>query len=744
MAKRKTLTLLTGKLAAERLAEWLDLANGTANLAGSEAVRERALAWVRDAVQSHLSSARTKHEASRQVLKAIKQGRLQIRLPAGVVVHVPELRRAIYSLVPRMVEAVIGSPSFFDVVAGRETKDEPRAKALREWSRYQIDHSQLAARLPAAAFSLIVHGYAMLASSYRFETRKVRRRIASEGTNDDGVPNVTYRIEESEEIVSEGLDVEHVDPFDAILDWSVSDPDEMRWIGRRRFIAEPEARAMIVNSEWLESAVDEAIEKRSNANQRIPGFGGMGLNSAPATAEASKPTIEGEQIAGLHEMVEMWGLFSPDGKSRPVECQVVVLNNTVVLVRENAHWDGHRGLSMVALNDDGTELVSESSALLGTTLNAELDQLRAASLRAAMSAAAPFGLTRGQNLTLPQSLWDVPPGRIFNAGADPTASFEALRMPSAVGDVQVMERQIRTDIEDLMGAPRFWTGADTSGTATEIERRNEEARRQLLGKAERLETLVRKVLENSFALSKQYTTRAKPFPVLGPRAGEITWGEITPEDFNDPVDFIMLGTATIDVYGMRATKIMSAIQAVTPTLLALYQTGEVKPRAVAKLILDEMAGEHLTAQILPPDQADLAMDPEDENELLASGTPTSVYDIDDHEEHEATHAPLMRHPLPGVRRVTAEHLAMHRLRRVALAARQRQSAAAVVPPETDGRLRPQEGRSGRSGAPYTRPPDMRSESDQGSAPGQLNGPPAAARMAAPDRVPAVPQGANLR
>src|SRR5574338_1076901 len=98
-----TLRLISGKVSADKVKAWKDLANGTPNLVGQSKDRDdRAFAHVVDCVRSHQTAALTREKNAGIILDILTQGKVNARMPAGVTVHIPELRRAIMSLVPRM------------------------------------------------------------------------------------------------------------------------------------------------------------------------------------------------------------------------------------------------------------------------------------------------------------------------------------------------------------------------------------------------------------------------------------------------------------------------------------------------------------------------------------------------------------------------------------------------------------------------------------------------------------------
>ncbi len=733
-----------GSLSPEQVSEWINLLAAHPNLAGQDQdIDSAAQRWVRAAVAAHTEASTDNHRIAKALTDLLDQGRVQARMPKGVFIHVPAIYRAFESVVMRVSDVVAGNPQWFVPFVGRGRNDQARADRVAEWHRFLHEQGRLLDRVEPLIRTLFVHKAAMLWLSWDVQTDTETVRKTTPRPEDDGTTDLEVETEEIERVTYEGMRYEVVDGWDQILDHQSRTPDRMRWVGRRYYIDDVTAQQMETTGWWSNVAAGLAASSEVSTTLSPTGVA-ESRGVAPINSAAIEKSAESAGIPGMNKVEELWGLWSPDGEQPATEHAVVLLNDVPVMIRKNFLWNRKRPAAVVTYTKDPARLVGNGPLEMALPMQSYLDQVFACVLRSHQNAVAPPTLARGISMALPGSLWEMDIGRIISTGNDPSAGLEPVRFPAPIGDGLALMRVVMTQIEEIVGAPRFWEGSDATGTATEIDTRQVESNKRLTYPANTIASLLREVLLAEHSMSRRFTTERRVFAVLGSDPSGVRVGEIAPEDFDSPIDFIIPGPSQLDMYGLRATRVASWTTAMFPLLQAAGALGDVDFRKIAASAAELMVGPQFAKQIFPADDSAAAMDPVDENGMLMDGYEVEVHSIDDDQAHMALHQRVLSRRLPEqVVQAVLQHIADHQAQQRKKASEQaRMAQAAQRSAMMPDRLAPQKGRSGRSGGVYQRPADMMGPTASSTPPGETPGPGRASQAGAADRAPAIPQTVN--
>lgn len=720
--------------------QWLAVQIPYENLAEDEQVADRARTYVNKQLTYYQSASygvKDKWRALDYLLRGTSLSRQSIHSD----IHVPELYKAVETLVPRIEEAVTqnGVTDFFSV-KGRDEVDQRQAWRIQAWLQHLLKMGQIDEMQQEMIRCLLVYGFWCVKSWWdiRFEDRihRSHEKLESKG----GAPRYRITAEEQEKLVYYGPRYALVDPYDFIVDTTRTDAQEGLFVGDVSEITLEELReleklGMYTNVAGLEEQKPQKVETGA---ERLYSKYERSL-SVESRADRS---VEGQPE--MFERTQMACLFDPYGRGNAEEYLITVVNGeTVVEVRRNHHDDKHRPYAVARAAREPFDFHNVGPLDHAVRLNIEMDEHRALGMRGHENSLMPM-VFANENDELPPNIWDADPGSVFRCAQPPTF-FQA---PPVVDIMAKMDEVSRRDIEETVGAPRVYEGqAGSDETATGIVRKIEEANRRTRGLIRAHGGGLKQIVAHTWAMSAQFTTRRETFRVLGALAAGNKLGpfsDIGPEETGLGVDFDLLGLASLHTQGLRATNMATFFGQIYPIAAQFVPPEEIDWSRLMQLFWDMTVGMVPGEDIFRSQQrlAEL-LDPEEENMLLIQGLEVRVQEGDQDRQHEATHADLVAMAAQkkdeDLLRRALEHVAAHRQQ----AARKRQRQAALeemrerMPngrPAADRAGSDQKGRSGRDG-------DFNTSVAQ-TPPGEAPGPPNQQTTAAADRTTAVPQTQN--
>lgn len=758
----KTRFLVDGKpMTQEDATRWL-AANGFGkNFAGNEDVVDRAATYAGNVV-------RTSDKAKEALLKywrdtdwMMRGNALGIDTSPGGDTHVPETKKCVYAMAPRIVEGLLGAGSELFRVRGRDAKDRKRAIKIEELLRWQLAKSRHLEGVEDRVLCGLLYGVVAVATSWeiRHSMRTVKRSLREIDDQDPSGSALVIESDFREFLEYEGLRTRLIDPRDLIWDATAMYSADAQYAGERMRVPLHELLAM--EAQGIVQGVASAIEgpkdssakgiliyeiERLRADQDKRRRDGSSWDSSQM---AGKKTIDATD-ANRVDVTTLWCNWSHKEKpSRSVDWgrwQFMWVNGVPVRVARNPYDDQHIPIAFARMNKNVFSPWGISMAMDAIPLQIKYDQLRALGHRSHELAVSPIGIF-SEGTDMPRSLADMLPGEWLRGQPD---QFGQMKFASTIADTIAASDLLRRDIREVTGVPEGFTGSDQSGTATQYEGNLNEANRRARQLTFNYADLEREVLRHCFVYCQQFLTDGAKYGVLGRGAATLGFSaEITPEDLLDPVDIEIVGLAQYSANGMRGTRMVSFQNQFAPYIMAEMQAGRFNSQAWLKRGFQAVLGYEMDSDILREDMdPEDVITPEEENAILAQGIDLEPHPLDDDEEHLRKHlakfdelsgkksnsrilGTLNRHivktALAG-RAKRDQQMAAQKSRELAM-----QSSPASM--EADNRKEPGEGRG------YQRPLDLQ-QGPSNSPPGETPGPANMARMGAPDRNQAIPQAMN--
>lgn len=760
----RTLTHTAADPTPDQMVEWIDGQVNWPNLANDPEVAERA----RDFVVAHKTNFINQTSRIRDkwaLLDASLRGEsLSPRFRGLNAVRSGELYKAVETIVPRVEEALLAYDPWFSVSPRKPDKSKRKAALVREaWHRYLLHQAKFDAVVQPALRCAVTYGFFALKTWWDVRYRKQVVRNRTEQPSRRGLPSSRSKPEFKDVLVYEGLSFRLVDPYRFFVDITNADPQRGLYVGDVCDMTKGQIRALgrMWGFENLEALDELRGGMKSATDIGTDHYRAMRRGDATGLGNALGMT-KGKGEPEVHEVTDFYCLWSPNDEEEEQEWVITLVDNNVVLrVQRNFHDDQHRPYAVARTAREGFDFFNVGPLDHALWMEKALNESLNLALKGHYLAVCPIAFAPpGSNL--PESLWNEEPGQTFEA-----EGIQWFAPPSTMDKQMVASQVFRTNIEELSGAPRIWEGSAGSvegGTATEVERKIQEANRRLKGLVRSVADGFRQLLEHGDALSSQFLTRRKGFKVLGKVGSTLgTYSELGPEDFGDPVDFTFIGLDRLQNLGLRGTQLMSWAQLNGPLFETMHARGTFSPEEFGKESWRAIVGDDLDNKVIKaPQPLEDMMSQEEENLALLGGNEVPVHQADDDADHirEILAVFGVSEPreletnakylglAPDVRRVFTVHLGAHinaiKMKQVAAAAAGKQNPAFnnAQPQQAEASMQEERpvGGKGRNG----RTPDLLGETTQQTPPGETPGPPRAQSMAMPDRAPPVSQTANRR
>lgn len=739
----------------ETMRRWLQANGYDTNYSQDKDIAARASETIRnwvDTSQSYKKGMKERWDVIDYMMRGQSLADMSYMVDGGT--HVPEVRKRIDVLAPRIVRALGGaSGEVFECVARRPDEDM-RAAVNEEWLRYQLDQSGYLKAAEDRVRCGLTYGVIAVSTGWKteFRTQQVRKSRRSLSRSKQQVLVIEDELKEI--LVYEGFDWRMIDPRNLIWDGRSTDPRNPLFAGEYMETTIPELLAMEANG--IVSGVVDAIEGKSPSRSKgllrgvVEELRNDTLGDAARDGDRANTLRRWAQkvtalTADRVPCLSVFGKWSD--KAKPYKSsdwgswQFLYVNNVPVRIARSPYDAQHIPIATCRICADPLRFWGISPAMAALNQSIEYDQHRAAMSRLALLKANPI-LAAKPGSNLPESIAALLPGQVVEG------EFSPIGIPGSLSDSAAISEIMRRDIMESMGAPEGFTGNAEEGTATQymgnIAEADSRIRQHVLNIAEMDLT----VIQHAALVSKQYVTENKSFRVLGRHAPLLGAGaEIKPEDLMDPVDIVMIGPRDFASHSTRASRLTTWFTTMAPVLTNLAQTGEIDQRALAEESYMGIVGQRLSDKVFIKKQdADTALSPMQERKILNQGRELHPHPLDDPQAHLDQHMiDAQKAEEEGadddVLTVWHDHI-IETMAQIAQQgaqqqAQQRQLAMqAQMDPQTieatDGRNAPGEGRT------YQRPPDFGTgPADQ--PPGQSPGPADPARMAQPDRAATIPQ-----
>lgn len=725
-----------GEFTPEEAEAILSALDDSTNHAGHAEYGPRALKFTQNIVQDWASYMRPLFRRWRAIYHMLSGNTLERGGPEDI--HVPELYKAMETIIPRIEEAVLEKDPWFKVIPRRQ-KYKELADTNAAYLDWLFDQGKMRDTVQAAARNMLVSQAAVW--YVQWENREELRRVREEQRDwVDGKLRRSVKVTPKKQIVYSGPVYTLVDPFDFIIDTKATNPQKATFVGHRVWLTVDEIRRLGKKFGWVN--LDD-LEKSAGAQSELQ----TRYYSWPRdpTANVSMDQNHRAHNDGRPDKVEVLILYSKFdlfNNGEYADYQFVVSGGkTIHEVKRNQHEGDLRPYGVARSNKNGHEFYSVGTFDNAVRINQHLDRVHQIFIRTADVAGSPMVFAE-EDSDLPDSLYRVKPFSVFkgvgNVRFSPVPDGAMRTLPVAM---DILAR----NIEETVGAFKIQMGQDLNGgTATEATIAMQEGNRRLRGLIRGFGDGLEQVLDVTRRLAQQNSIADVEFPVLGKRAIDLNRSHATvnPADLLGDVKFELVGLAGLRNYGMRASGIQMFLQTMTPLLMPILQ--DVDLRHLVHLGASEWIGpEEADAIIKIPTPIDRLRTQEEENEGLIQGTDIEVDDSDNHRGHMKEMRPLYEAAIDpdsdmekGVRIVVLKHWFNHqyKLKREEEmeAARQKRMPTQQAPmaPEAGG----QQGANGKSSPRAGGMSDAITSLVGGQTPGENPGPPDGNKVSRPGRV----------
>lgn len=633
------------------------------NFADMSSIATRAVMYAREARRTH--EDKTAHLRRRwRVANHMYRGNSVANVWGLEDVHVPEIYKAVETLVPRLEEAVMNYDPYF-AVRGRDAMDRMTQAKIQAWIEFLADQSGLRRTIQPSIRSMLIYQFAMYKIWWALETdwRVVKTVIPH--YNQTGV-DYEIRREYKEVVTYDGPKVRLVDPFDAIVDTTKGEIKDMLYCGDTSYMTYGEIMQMGAKMGWKN--LDQLKDVRPSMGMNTTSdYDKYSRSMTERFAQGRKPPTGSPEI---FRVTNIWGKYKFFEKGmRPAldaransetECTITVIEDSLCVdARENFFDNKHRPYAVARCAKEAWDFYNVGPLDHGLRLNEEFDQHRTLLLEGAKLSQSPLIFAEDDS-DLPDTLFGVRPGTVFRSVGD--VKFGAI--PNTQDIYPLLDGVLRRDIEEVTGAQRIFegSGGGETQTATEIERKIQEGNRRNRGMVSSISLCQADVLKQFFLLSKQFVTAHQTFRVLGKNGKKVLGelGNITPVDLNNDVDFEIVGPSSLHTVGLRASALvqfMNITEKMAQENPGMRNDAELMKELYELTVGHRPGDQIIRTQTMPQD----LMTPEEESLLFAQGQSVAVDDMDDDEKHIQVHVEqLTRGNLAGQGESNlAEHILQH-------------------------------------------------------------------------------------
>lgn len=687
-----------GEFSPEEASALMAAQLSTENQAGNERIASKALTIVQGIMS----------EWSDRMQPLFRRWRATNKLLAGNTldrggvedVHLPELYKAMETIIPRMEETVIGLYDPWFRLVPRRKKDIKAVAANSAFLDWEFSQAKVRTTIQPALRDMLISQacawYCWWDNEEKNRTIREFETVIDEKGNVRRKPKPPRR----EKVIRfSGPRATLVDPFDFIIETRSIDPQTAPYVGHRWWMSVDEIRRVGKQMGWKNlDAVGKGNVETLGPYQDAYRWASDPTMRLGALAQMTNP------VAGRPDKLEVCVLYTVcdinDGspgadRDNYRDTRIVVVGGkTVVEVRDNPLDGELRPYAIARVSKSGHHFYSTGPFDNGIRLSQHLDRYGQVFLRGANLAAQPIGFADDDG-DLPDSLYQVRPGKIYKG----VGNIRFTEIPSGfLNAAPMVIGMLQRNIEETTGAFRVNMGQDTGGTAHEAQLAFQEGNRRLSGMVRCFGDGLTQLLDIFHRLNLQFATEDVEFPVLGKRALDLRRRHMTvsPADLLDDVQFEIIGLRNARNYGLKATGWQAVMNTMTPLMMA--NAANVDQLGILHDVTAELVGqEEADARIKVPTPIDQLHSQHEENEGLIMGEEIEVDPDDNDLEHLEAMEPLWersmnpKDPMPlHVRKAIWQHRIWHMnqysKKQTQDGVRQQRAAQAqaMLPPEAGG------------------------------------------------------------
>ncbi len=616
-----------GAMSEEEAIKWTNAQLSYPNLAGNKKIAERAVSYVTE-IRRHYTD---KMQGMWRRWRANNYMLLGNTLNVGLIedLHVPELYKAVETLVPRIEEAMHEPDPWFRV-RGRDKDDRIRAEAIAALLQWQLEQTKWRKKVSSSVRDLLIYQCAVLKVRWDRRVKERVKHTAEVEYDDLGDPIYKHVREKRREVVFDGPRLEQIDPFDFIVDTRAAEVEDASYIGDRSEWRLADLLAM--QRQGFLMNVDQVVKQNLAPDQD-----GQRVDWNKWSRSLTERYGYLEQLPSeapkKFKVVDLWCKFDlyDDGEER--DCVLTVLEDRICLqVRENPYDSKMAPYAVARVAKNGHEFFNIGVLDNAVRINVEYDRHRMNVLRAHDISVSQIFLAEDES-DLPDTLYDVPPGSVFKG----VGKVTPIAPPDTLRSAPYIDSFLRRDIEETVGVARPQMGSDSGegNTATEFMGLMQEGNRRLKGVVTNYADMWADGLSIMHKLNGQFLVGKTSFRVLGKRAKLL--GEhyaMGPDVLLEDVDFEFVGPRSLHTYGTRATGLMNFVQTFLPVMQQYPE--DIDMRAIMREAYGLIVGtRHEDDVIKVPTPIEQLMDQDEENGYIMQGIPILVDELDNDEEHLA-------------------------------------------------------------------------------------------------------------
>lgn len=572
-------------------------------------------------------------------------------------VSMPETKKVLDGKVARMAEALFEYDPFFEVEGVRQDLGNMQAFVVSAYVRRMLELARFRDFVePSAKDGQLCNYSAIKVSWDRRFGEQVSRKVELRGE----LGKSSYWHSERwmrRELVADAPKLELVDPFWLILDIDAGHYDDLAYVGDESeqflHVLEQKAELGIFDRAQVKKLRDnkeprDSVDRNGSSANQVDQFRMARQVTLPGGIMDANPS--GSSVGAKRiRCVELWmwfdfgsdgfeGVVDPLGRKITGTHKVVITmaGQTVLQFRLNPFDKKFVPYALAVYNRNGHEMVARPPFSHVVVMNAQYDRMMSNIHRNFDLAVAPWLVTgpdsdMGANGPLSQ----IVPGTIMqNPGP-----FNQVNIKDVPVSTEFFIGMMRREMEELSGHMRIYE--QPQGTATEVERKVQEQQRTVRTDIRVLSEQWRQVCLIIYKMAGQFATEAQQFTVVGKAASVLgKTFSVPPQWLQEEIDFRFLGVDSLHTYGTRSAGLSQWVNqwgAFLPTMPGINLMG------LARLDFEYRVGKHAINDVFPdPEPTWQKWSQQEENVMLLSGQHVPISQHDDHQQHAAETANLIR------------------------------------------------------------------------------------------------------
>jgi hypothetical protein len=596
------------------------------NLVVNKDVRERVSTYALQNIQSIVNS-RGYLESKWIMLERLWRGDPISRFyPSAHSTHVPEPFKAVESLVPRIMKALMPNPEWFRAIPANE-KSKGVSRAIELLLHDQMRDGDFRKNLEMFMRILCIQGFAAAKTPYVRDTQEFYFAEREEkDVYEDGTLVGTKPGRWKKEIFKACRDRTELMPleiFDFLADPSYDDPiRKAPGCGDRTKVSKEYVHEMLdrgVYAGITHAEIDKLSKKPAKINT------GLGADLRYTSIDNAMMTRRGED--GII-VSEWWGKTPLQASGPRTESVCTFLNEEVcVRIQQNRLWHQRRPYLYAQYVPEKGKLygmgVIEPIIWLVQDLN---DMRNTINTSAAIIANPMLKVEDSANVEDEQII--ATPGRVLRTSNN--KGVEPLYVPDMTAVARMAEAMTKQDIVETTGTTRLYYGTAEGGTATEALTRTREANERVENVVKAAsESVTERFLENAHYNNHQFMKEERIVVLTGDTKGYRHF-KVTPDKIQGPAKFQIMVAPQIELMGIRGQQMMQFMERVSanPTVQTDMNFGRL-----ARIVWADLFGNREVDYIFPPDDTQELVSQEDENRLMLKGMEVEVKPWHNHIEH---------------------------------------------------------------------------------------------------------------